>query len=821
MNTTQAAAVTLPPAQMVEEESSFNPFELLDIVIEQKWLIAGITAAGLAAGYIQSKLAVPIYEASTLMQIEQQGGGLGPMFGGGGSNSTATEIEIMRSRSIVGEAVNNLRLDISVTPKYLPIVGNWLSRVSSQPSNPGFLGMDGYVHGNEKLEIEQLDLPPVFIGQSLLVRLTPKGYLLALENGTRIAEGEIGKPLNFDYLGEKGTVQIKSVIGRPGAEFYIKRESHLAITQAIQANLRVAEIRGGTGVISAVMEDPDPQKAAKVVNEIAAIFVSNSTKRKAAEAEKSVEFLGELLPQLRKEVEASEDKLNQYRIERGIFELSDDAKDLMQQTANQRILLVGLQQKRKQMEKLYTDEHPAMQALDGQIRELSGKIGQIESAAKNLPAVQQELLTLEREVKISDGIYTRLLETYHQLRLTKEGKLGNVRVVDPALTPQHSSKPNRTAMIGMGAAIGLALGLGLAFLRNYLRPGIRDADELEQKLGLNVFATVPYSPVQDALAKAIKDKVPGQHLLALAKPDDAAVESLRSLRTALQFAMLDAPNNIVMLTGPTPGIGKSFASANFASVLAAAGKRVLLVDADMRKGHMHKFFGFERGMGLSELIAGSQPLEKVLRQNVTPGLDFIGSGTLPPNPAELLMSHVTVDLLKALSAQYDIVIIDTPPVLAVSDSAVLAPQSGTVFLLARADVTTLAEVQESIKRLEQSGAALRGVIFNGLDLSKRAYRYGYGYKYGYNPPSPSSASATSACRWPSNSASTAPSSASTSTRHALPNCRPARTTRSNAARPSWPKRPSCATAATRQTSRLHRSSSSRCPRRSTRPTGPT
>ena len=731
MTSTQAAQAPVPAALMAEE-SSFNPIELLDLVLEQKWVIAAVTAAGLTAGFVQSKLAIPIYEASTLMQIEEQGNSLGPMFGGDGKNSTATEIEIMRSRSVIGQAVNNLVLDLSVQPKYLPVVGNWLSRISSQPSNPGFLGFNGYVHGNEKLEIGQLELPPSFIGQSLILRLTGKGYLLLREDGGQIGQGEIGKPLSFDYLGEHGTLLVKSVIGRPGAEFIVKRESHLAVTQEIQNNLRVVEVRLGTGIITANLDDPDPAKAAKVLNEIAGIFVSNSTKRKAAEAEKSVEFLGELLPQLRKEVEANEDKLNKYRIERGIFELSEDAKGLMQQSASQRILLVELQQKRKELEKLYTDEHPAMQALDNKIKELSGQIGKLESAAKNLPALQQELLTLEREVKISDGIYTRLLETYHQLRLTKEGKLGNVRVIDPALKPQTSSKPNRPAMIGIGAAIGLALGLGLAFLRHRLRPGIQHADELEQKLGLNVFATVPFSPIQSLLAQAIKAKQPGQHLLALTKPDDPSIESLRSLRTALQFAMLDAPNNIVLLTSPTPGIGKSFTSANFSTVLAAAGRRVLLIDADMRKGHMHNIFGQQRGVGLSELIAGGQTLQQVLRQNAAPGLDFISAGTLPPNPAELLMSPTTVELLKALSAQYDVVIMDTPPVLAVSDTAVLAPQAGTVFMLARAEVTTLPEMQESIKRLEQSGASLRGVIFNGLDLSRRTNRYGYqyGHKYG-------------------------------------------------------------------------------------------
>ncbi len=711
------------------EESSFNPIELLDLALEQKWVIATVTAIGLAAGFVQSKLAVPIYEASTLMQIDDQGSSLGPMFSGDGKNSTATEIEIMRSRSVIGQAVNNLVLDLSVEPKYLPVVGNWLSRISSQPSTPGFLGFSGYVHGNEKLEIGQLDLPPSFIGQSLILRLTGKGYLLLREDGGQIGQGEIGKPLRFDYLGDRGTLLVNSVIGRPGAEFIVKRESHLAVTQEIQNNLRVIEVRSGTGIITASLDDPDPAKAAKVLNEIAGIFVSNSTKRKAAEAEKSVEFLAELLPQLRQEVEANEDKLNQYRIERGIFELSDDAKDLMQRSADQRIRLVELQQRRKELDKLYTDEHPAMQALESKIRELSGQIGKLESAAKNLPAVQQELLTLEREVKISDGIYTRLLETYHQLRLTKEGKLGNVRVIDPALKPQTSSKPNRPAMIGIGAGIGLALGLGLAFLRNYMRPGIQHADKIEQELGLNVFATVPFSPVQQVLAQSIKARQAGQHLLALTKPDDPAIESLRSLRTALQFAMLDAPNNIVLLTSPTPGVGKSFVCANFATVLAAAGRRVLLIDADLRKGHVHKIFGQQRGLGLSELIAGGQTLDQVLRPDAAPGLDFISTGTLPPNPAELLMSPTHVDLLKALSARYDVVIMDSPPVLAVSDTAVLASQAGTVFLMARAEVTSLPEMQESIKRLEQSGASLRGAVFNGLDLSRRANRYGY--KYGY------------------------------------------------------------------------------------------
>jgi tyrosine-protein kinase Etk/Wzc len=158
---------------------------------------------------------------------------------------------------------------------------------------------------------------------------------------------------------------------------------------------------------------------------------------------------------------------------------------------------------------------------------------------------------------------------------------------------------------------------------------------------------------------------------------------------------------------------------------------VVLIDADMRKGHMHQFFGLERGQGLSDLIAGTQTLPNVLRVNIAPGLDFMSAGTIPPNPAELLMSSGVQDLLKTLSSQYDIVLVDTPPVLAVSDSAILAPLAGTTFIVVRADISTLGEVQESTKRLQQSGVNVKGVIFNGLDISKRRYGYGYGYGHGY------------------------------------------------------------------------------------------
>jgi tyrosine-protein kinase Etk/Wzc len=356
----------------------------------------------------------------------------------------------------------------------------------------------------------------------------------------------------------------------------------------------------------------------------------------------------------------------------------------------------------------------------------------MEGKAKTFPNVEQDLLRLTRDVKVNNELYTGLLNSFQQLRLVKEGKVGNVRIVDVAAVPERPVKPQRKQLVAIAAVLGLLAGLGLAFLRNSLRPGIKNADDIEQHLGLPVFATVPHSKEQAALTSNMATQKPGVHLLASTHPEDPGIESLRSLRTALQFAMLDAPNNLVLIIGATPAIGKSFTSANFAAVLGAGGKRVLLVDADMRKGHIHKFFGLSRGHGLSELIAGSQPLAQVLHKSVSAQVDLITTGTLPPNPAELLMSPTTMQLLQTLASQYDIVLIDTPPVLAVSDTQVLAPQVGTVFLVARAEVSTLGELQESAKRLKQSGVAVRGVIFNDVNTAKRRYGYGTGYGYKYS-----------------------------------------------------------------------------------------
>ena len=728
-------SANLPPVTQQEEDDNINLLGLLDVVIEQRWVIGAVTAAALAIGGGYAMTATPIYEANTLIQVEDtNSNSLSGLIGNNGNlfeskSPTSAEIEILRSRLVIGQVVSNLQLDLSVTPKYLPVLGHWLSRRATEPSNPGFLGMDGYVSGNEALQVARFDVPKALEGQRFSVKLTANGYALHSADGQMLGQAAVGSPLSFTLMDQTGELLVANAVGQPGAEFYVSKRSHLAVTEGLQGALKITEQGKSTGILRGSMEGANPEQIRRILNEVSTLYVRQNIERKVAEAEKSIAFLNNQLPELRKQLEESENKFNQFRSQQGTFDLDNEAQAIFGQSVSLKVKLLDAQQQRKELETRFTAQHPSMQALDNQIQALQKEINGLDGKAKTLPATQQDLLRLTRDVKVNSELYTNLLNSFQQLRLVKEGKVGNVRIVDTAVAPEWPIKPRRSQILAMSGMLGLLAGLGLAFLRNSLKPGIRSADELEQALGLHVFATVPKSAAQQQLAVDIVARKPGVHLLAAVKPDEPAIESLRSLRTALQFAMLDARNNIVLITGPTPGIGKSFTSANFAAVLAAAGKRVLLIDGDMRKGHIHQFFGMERGMGLSEVIAGSQTLAQVLHRQLLPGLDFLTTGTPPPNPAELLMAPSVQQLLQSASQQYDIVIIDTPPVLAVADTAVLAPQAGTVFLIARSEITSLGEVQESLKRLTQAGVSIKGAIFNGLDLSKR--RYGKGYNYGY------------------------------------------------------------------------------------------
>ena len=732
------ASATSPPAPSAPrvEDDEINVSEYLDILRDRKWLVAGVTAVVFAIGVAYAVMATPVYQSNLLIQVEDSAPDAKGFLGASSSlfdvKTPATgEIQILRSRFVLGNAVEKTRLYIDARPRYVPVIGTWLSRRAKELSDPGFLGMAGYVSGTEDIDVPKFNVPASMedVTTFVVTALGDGKYTLEQDDLDQPLTGTVGMPLV--HKSERGTIEllVTKLDGKPGAQFLLSRASMLATIEDLQKRLQLSEQGKLSNVISVSLEDSNRERLTGILNEISAQYVYQNVERKAAEAEKSIEFLEQQLPTFKKQLEASEDLYTRFRNKNGTISFDEEAKGVLTQTVELQTRLLEAQQKRRELAAKYTDLNPRVQTIDGQIAAINREIGGLSSRVSRMPTVQQDALRLERDVRVNSELYKSLLDSFLQLRLVKEGKVGNVRLLDKAVASTVPVKPQKQVIAAISLALGLLSGIALAIARSLFMGGIRNPQEIEAHTGLDVFSVVPFTPEQYVLEKLIAVKTPGLQLLAHSHPDSAAIESLRSLRIALQFTTLEAGNNRVLITGATPGVGKSFISANFAAIMAGAGKRVLLIDADLRKGHIHQQFGTFREKGLSEVLAGLMSPEQAIRSEILPRLDLLTTGKLPANPGDMMMSDTLANLIETLSARYDIVIIDTPPVLVASDAVAVASYVGAVLLVARADLTQLGELNESAKRLAHGGKEVSGVLFNAMDMSRRHYGR-YGYKYG-------------------------------------------------------------------------------------------
>ncbi|HBX3903740.1 TPA: polysaccharide biosynthesis tyrosine autokinase, partial [Klebsiella pneumoniae subsp. pneumoniae] len=440
--------------------------------------------------------------------------------------------------------------------------------------------------------------------------------------------------------------------------------------------------------------------------------------RQAAQDAKSLEFLSNQLPKVRNDLDVAEDKLNEYRRKNDSVDLSLEAKSVLEQIVNVDNQLNDLTFRESEISQLYTKEHPNYKALMEKRKTLQEEKAKLNKRVSVMPETQQEILRLSRDVESGRAVYMQLLNRQQELNIAKSSAIGNVRIIDNAVAQTKPVKPKKIVIILIGFIFGSVVAIGIVLLRVFLRRGIESPEQLEE-LGINVYASIPVSEAfaNNAVKKASwknKNYDIKQAFLAVENPADLAIEAIRGLRTSLHFAMMESRNNILMISGASPNAGKTFVSTNLAAVIAQSGKKVLFIDTDMRKGYTHNLFNVENTKGLSDILSGKMTVERAIQPLSMAGFDFIARGAVPPNPAELLMHKNFDALLSWASQNYEIVVLDTPPILAVTDAAIIGNYVGTTLLVARFEQNTAKEIEVSVRRFEQSGVIVKGCILNGI-----------------------------------------------------------------------------------------------------------
>jgi tyrosine-protein kinase Etk/Wzc len=714
---------------VIDLKSYFNT------LYDSRWLIGAITAVITLAAVLYVLVAKPVYEANLLIHVEEESPNASKNILSEASSLFETkkaaiaEMELLHSRMVVSRAVDNLQLYIDVRPKYFPLVGFWFANQNGETlSEPGLFGHGGYAWGGEQAQVPVFDVPERWLNREF--RLTALG-----NNQYRFSGG--AQPFTFEgAVGQRyrlntpdGVVELKvdRLLGKPGALFRLMRMSRLSTIQEIQASLVIAEQGKQSGVIEVKMQGDDPRRINSLLTELGREYLRQNLARKTEEAEKSLAFLNQQLPVLKQQLEQAEDRYNQFRNTHGTVDLREEEKMALAQAAAARARRIELIQKRTELLARFTDDHPVVAALNRQRKETDAEIAEVAARIKTLPVLEQDETRLTRDIKVNTDLYTALSNTAQQLRLISVGRVSNVRMIDAPIAPERPIRPNRPLILALAVVSGLFLGTLAGFMRKAMKGGIDDPQKIERLLRARVvYATIPHSSNQDKLMRKARGHGGVLPLLAQIMPDDVAIESLRSFRAALQFSMPHFKNNIVMFAGPTSGLGKSFVAANFASVMAASGKRVLLIDADLRNGQLHRYFGISRERGLSRAIAGALPVEEIIHRGVLENLDFIPTGDLPPKRSEFLLHLNFGQLLESVSASYDLVLLDPPPILAVADSLIIGSHAGAVFIIARSGVTTEPEINESIKRLNHAGISPQGVLFNDMPLRLSSYPSEYG-----------------------------------------------------------------------------------------------
>lgn len=709
--------------------------ELLFSLISQWKLIFICILISLICALIYLRVTPNVYSTDALVQVEDSKsaaskallGELGDLSGAVGQKSPAdAEIEILNSRLVLGNVIENLNLNIQIKDTEDTLFNRLFNHLAAQV-NYSSKGLE-YKTAQGAFFIEKFIVPDYYLDKNLILKLNEQNQQFYLTyKDQKVLSGTLNK--ENVITDAKGTwivkINSKSSFDQ---EFAITKLTLPSAIKSISQNYGVAERGKMTGVIGLTYQGEDPAHITQVLNNILKVYHAQNIERKSLESQQTLSFLDKQLPELKKQVEESEVKFNKFREQYNTVDVTQESELLLKQNVALETTKIELKQKQAEFAAKYTNDHPLMAEINAQLDAVNKKSAELNATIKRLPELQRQYLQLYRDVKVNTELYTSLLNNYQQLKVANAGEIGNVRVIDTAIEPVKPIKPKKLMILILSIFVGGFIGVMWALLRKMLRTGIKDSAQIENELDLPVYATVPRSPIQESRIKLLK-KSKSIPILSIKNSDDIAIESLRSMRTAIHFALANAKNNLIMIAGPAPEVGKSFVSVNLAAILAQSNKRVLLIDADLRRGYLNKYFNVEIKPGLSEYLSDQASFDSIIHHSEVTGLDMITRGKSPANPSEMLGSAKFKAFLDEIMQHYDHVLIDTPPVLAVTDSIIISQYAGVNLIIARHNKTQMKELELTVSRFEQAGVKVNGFILNDIQKSSGGYGYNYAYNY--------------------------------------------------------------------------------------------
>lgn len=695
-----------------EKEKLLSLADVIGILRDGKWRIIAITSIFTLASVAYVFTATPIYQATALIQVEKDAGK--SIFSQlsdaipGGKQESQPQIGLLQSRMVLGQTVDDLHLDTAVEEKHFPLVGKAIANLLGKQDS--------------SVKVENLTVPEDFLDIPLQLTVTAANtYQIEIDG--KAYTGKTGEHFSQNGI----SFVIREINADEGTDFTLTKLDKLTAVNQLLNRFTAKDMSNDSGMLQLAFRGEDKKKTAEILRSISNNYLKQNVERKSEEASKSLEFLKEQLPLVLNNLNKSENLLHQFRQKNDSVDLSLEAKSVLETAVGLEAQINELIFKEAEISKLYTRDHPAYRTLLEQKVVLTKERDKLNARISAMPKTQQEVLSLTRDVQAGQEIYMQLLRKQQELNINKASAIGSVRIIDHAVTERKPVAPLKALIILISFMLGLFTSVTYCIFRKLLHTGIENSEQIEN-LGVNVYATIPVSKwlsnKNQTITRSKRKQMRSVHLLARDNPSDLAVEAMRSLRTSLHFAMMQARNNILLISGATPEAGKTFVSCNLATVIAQSGKRVLLIDADLRKGQMHHVLGSEIKHGVSEILHRTSEYEKVIQKTEIENLNFISRGHIPPNPSELLMTEAFSNLMEWAQHNYDLVIVDTPPVLAVSDACVAAKYAGTVMLVARFQKNSIKEVGVSVKRFVQNDITVNGVILNGVEkTASNAYEY--------------------------------------------------------------------------------------------------